>query len=65
METIKSWFLSLEKEINELKKQNSYLLDRLEKSYNDKMILRQESMKSQTTVETVKEAVKEIDNASI
>jgi|TARA_R110000824_G_C14852582_1_gene640286 hypothetical protein len=55
----------MEKEINELKKQNSYLLDRLEKSYNDKMILRQESMKSQTTVETVKEAVKEIDNASI
>ena len=55
----------MEKEINELKKQNSYLLDRLEKSYNDKMILRQESMKSQTTVETVKEPVKEIDNASI
>ena len=49
----------MEKEINELKKQNSYLLDRLEKSYNDKMILRQESMKSQTTVKTVQEAIKE------
>ena len=49
----------MEKEINELKKQNSYLLDRLEKSYNDKMILRQESMKSKETVKTVQEAIKE------
>ena len=55
----------LEQENKELKKQNAFLLDRLEKAYNTKMILRHENMKSQTTVETVKEAVKEIDNASI
>tara|TARA_R110002167_G_scaffold106732_1_gene273482 strand:- start:23 stop:193 length:171 start_codon:yes stop_codon:yes gene_type:complete len=49
----------LEKENKELKKQNAFLLDRLEKAYNTKMILRHENMKSQTTVETVKEAVNE------
>ena len=40
----------MEKQIKELKKQNSYLLDRLDKAYNDKMLLRQESMKSKKTV---------------
>tara|TARA_B100000700_G_C14665171_1_gene678188 strand:+ start:34 stop:210 length:177 start_codon:yes stop_codon:yes gene_type:complete len=46
----------LKKQIKELKKTNSYLLDRLDKAYNDKMMLRKESMKSK---ETVKDAVKE------
>tara|TARA_R100000700_G_scaffold8981_1_gene13031 strand:+ start:560 stop:736 length:177 start_codon:yes stop_codon:yes gene_type:complete len=46
----------LKKQIKELKKTNSYLLDRLDKAYNDKMILRKESMKSK---ETVKDTVKE------
>jgi len=49
----------LEKENKELKKQNAFLLDRLEKAYHNKMMLRQENMKSKTTVETVKEAIKE------
>tara|TARA_R100000742_G_C4173886_1_gene11255 strand:- start:270 stop:428 length:159 start_codon:yes stop_codon:yes gene_type:complete len=49
----------LEKEIKELKKQNAFLLDRLEKAYNTKMMLRQENMKSKTTVETIKETIKE------
>jgi len=53
----------LEKENKELKKQNAFLLDRLEKAYNTKMLLRQENMKSQSTVETVKEAV--IQNGNI
>jgi|TARA_R110002020_G_scaffold300020_1_gene515711 hypothetical protein len=47
----------MEKQIKELKKQNSYLLDRLDKAYNDKMLLRQQNIKSQSTVETVKEAI--------
>ena len=47
----------LEQENKELKKQNAFLLDRLEKAYETKMMLRQESIKSKTTVETVKEAV--------
>ena len=47
----------MEKQIKELKKQNSYLLDRLDKAYNDKMLLRQKNIKSQSTVETVKEAI--------
>ena len=55
----------MEKQIKELKKQNSYLLDRLDKAYNDKMLLRQESMKSKETVKTVKDAVKEGANASL
>ena len=46
----------LKKQIKELKKTNSYLLDRLDKAYNDKMMLRKESMKSK---ETVKDTVKE------
>tara|TARA_R110000822_G_scaffold303484_1_gene428172 strand:+ start:2241 stop:2417 length:177 start_codon:yes stop_codon:yes gene_type:complete len=54
----------LEKENKELKKQNAFLLDRLEKAYNTKMILRQENMKSQSTVETVKEAVIQDGNIS-
>ena len=49
----------LKKQIKELKKQNSYLLDRLDKAYNDKMLLRQESMKSKKTVKTVKNVVLE------
>jgi hypothetical protein len=49
----------MEKQIKELKKQNSYLLDRLDKAYNDKMLLRQESMKSKKTVKTVKNVVLE------
>lgn len=52
----------LKKQIKELKKTNSYLLDRLDKAYNDKMMLRKESMKSK---ETVKDAVKEGANASL
>ena len=52
----------LKKQIKELKKTNSYLLDRLDKAYNDKMMLRIESMKSK---ETVKDAVKEGANASL
>tara|TARA_R100000781_G_scaffold99809_1_gene63384 strand:- start:475 stop:648 length:174 start_codon:yes stop_codon:yes gene_type:complete len=43
----------LKKQIKELKKTNSYLLDRLDKAYNDKMILRKESMKSKETVKNV------------
>jgi len=54
----------LEKENKELKKQNAFLLDRLEKAYNTKMLLRQESIKSKTTVETVKEAVIQDGNIS-
>jgi len=54
----------LEKENKELKKQNAFLLDRLEKAYNTKMLLRQENMKSKTTVETVKEAVIQDGNIS-
>jgi|TARA_B100001059_G_C17783825_1_gene555878 hypothetical protein len=54
----------LEKENKELKKQNAFLLDRLEKAYNTKMLLRQENMKSQSTVETVKEAVIQDGNIS-
>jgi len=54
----------LEQENKELKKQNAFLLDRLEKAYNTKMILRQENMKSQSTVETVKEAVIQDGNIS-
>ena len=54
----------LEKENKELKKQNAFLLDRLEKAYNTKMILRQENMKSQSTVETVKEEVIKDGNIS-
>ncbi len=54
----------LEKENKELKKQNVFLLDRLEKAYNTKMLLRQENMKSQSTVETVKEAVIQDGNIS-
>ena len=46
----------LKKQIKELKKTNSYLLDRLDKAYNDKMMLRKESIKSK---ETVKDTVKE------
>jgi hypothetical protein len=53
----------LEQENKELKKQNAFLLDRLEKAYETKMMLRQESIKSKTTVETVKEAV--IQNGNI
>jgi len=49
----------MEKQIKELKKQNSYLLDRLDKAYNDKMLLRQESMKSKKTVKTVNNVVLE------
>jgi len=49
----------LKKQIKELKKTNSYLLDRLDKAYNDKMMLRQESMKSKKTVKTVKNVVLE------
>jgi hypothetical protein len=49
----------LKKQIKELKKTNSYLLDRLDKAYNDKMLLRQESMKSKKTVKTVKNVVLE------
>jgi hypothetical protein len=55
----------LKKQIKELKKTNSYLLDRLDKAYNDKMMLRKESMKSKETVKTVKDAVKEGANASL
>ena len=55
----------LKKQIKELKKTNSYLLDRLDKAYNDKMMLRKESMKSKKTVKTVKDAVKEGANASL
>jgi len=54
----------LEQENKELKKQNAFLLDRLEKAYNTKMLLRQENMKSKTTVETVKEAVIQDGNIS-
>jgi len=54
----------LEKENKELKKQNAFLLDRLEKAYNTKMLLRQESIKSLSTVETVKEAVIQDGNIS-
>jgi len=54
----------MEKQIKELKKQNAFLLDRLEKAYNTKMLLRQENMKSKTTVETVKEAVIQDGNIS-
>lgn len=54
----------LEKENKELKKQNAFLLDRLEKAYNTKMLLRQENMKSQSTVEIVKEAVIQDGNIS-
>ena len=54
----------MEKQIKELKKQNAFLLDRLEKAYNTKMILRHENMKSQSTVETVKEAVIQDGNIS-
>jgi|TARA_R100000900_G_scaffold7722_1_gene7780 hypothetical protein len=54
----------LEQENKELKKQNAFLLDRLEKAYNTKMLLRQENMKSQSTVETVKEAVIQDGNIS-
>jgi len=54
----------LEKENKELKKQNAFLLDRLEKAYETKMMLRQESIKSQSTVETVKEAVIQDGNIS-
>jgi len=54
----------LEKENKELKKQNAFLLDRLEKAYETKMMLRQESIKSKTTVETVKEAVIQDGNIS-
>ncbi len=54
----------LEKENKELKKQNAFLIDRLEKAYNTKMLLRQENMKSKTTVETVKEAVIQDGNIS-
>ena len=43
----------LKKQIKELKKTNSYLLDRLDKAYNDKMMLRKESMKSKETVKNV------------
>ncbi len=49
----------LKKQIKEFKKTNSYLLDRLDKAYNDKMLLRQESMKSKKTVKTVKNVVLE------
>ena len=54
----------LEQENKELKKQNAFLLDRLEKAYETKMMLRQESIKSQSTVETVKEAVIQDGNIS-
>jgi hypothetical protein len=54
----------LEQENKELKKQNAFLLDRLEKAYDTKMLLRQENMKSQSTVETVKEAVIQDGNIS-
>ena len=54
----------LEQENKELKKQNAFLLDRLEKAYNTKMLLRQENMKSQSTVEIVKEAVIQDGNIS-
>ena len=54
----------LEQENKELKKQNAFLLDRLEKAYDTKMMLRQESIKSKTTVETVKEAVIQDGNIS-
>ncbi len=54
----------LEQENKELKKQNAFLLDRLEKAYETKMMLRQESIKSKTTVETVKEAVIQDGNIS-
>ena len=53
----------MEKQIKELKKQNSYLLDRLDKAYNDKMLLRQESMKSKKTVKTVKNV--DLENGKI
>jgi len=43
----------LKKQIKELKKTNSYLLDRLDKAYNDKMMLRKESIKSKETVKNV------------
>ena len=54
----------LEQENKELKKQNAFLLDRLEKAYETKMMLRQERIKSKTTVETVKEAVIQDGNIS-
>ena len=53
----------LKKENRELKKNNSYLLDRLDKAYSDKMMLRQENLKSKQTVNTVKDAVEEKSHA--
>ena len=57
-------YSKLNQENKELKKQNAFLLDRLEKAYDTKMLLRQENMKSQSTVETVKEAVIQDGNIS-
>ena len=53
----------LKKENRELKKNNSYLLDRLDRAYSDKMMLRQENIKSKQTVNTVKDAVEEKSHA--
>ena len=53
----------LKKENRELKKNNSYLLDRLDRAYSDKMMLRQENLKSKQTVNTVKDAVEEKSHA--
>jgi hypothetical protein len=54
---------NLKREVKELKKNNSYLLDRLDKAYSDKMMLRQENIKSKQTVNTVKDAVEEKSHA--
>ena len=53
----------LKKENRQLKKNNSYLLDRLDRAYSDKMMLRQENIKSKQTVNTVKDAVEEKSHA--
>ena len=54
---------NLKREVKELKKNNSYLLDRLDRAYSDKMMLRQENIKSKQTVNTVKDAVEEQSHA--
>tara|TARA_R100001463_G_scaffold51511_2_gene102206 strand:- start:1758 stop:1937 length:180 start_codon:yes stop_codon:yes gene_type:complete len=51
--------MSDDKIIKELKKQNKFLLERLEKAYEDKMNIRMEYLNNKKSFEQVKEEAKD------
>jgi|MDSW01.1.fsa_nt_gb hypothetical protein len=51
--------MSDEQIIRELRKQNKYLLDRLEKAYEDKMNIRMEYLNNKKSFEQMKEEAKD------